>query len=65
MEPKDQTPHINVDYFECLTGDISASDTEGVEDVGNRIQKIRKEKGLSLEELSQMTGFGTYPEKNS
>ncbi len=57
MKPKDQTPHINVDYFEGLTGDIAESRTEGVEDVGNRIKALRREKGLSLEELSKMTGF--------
>ena len=57
MEPKDQTPHINVDYFQGLTGDISESTADGVEDVGNRIKMIREEKGLSLEALSQMTGF--------
>jgi transcriptional regulator with XRE-family HTH domain len=57
MEPKDRTPHINVDYFECLTGDIVAPDAGGVEDVGKRIRDIREQKGLSLEELSNMTGF--------
>jgi len=57
MKPKDQTPHINVDYFEDLTGNISASMTEGVTDIGNRIKLIRKDKGLSLDELSKMTGF--------
>ena len=57
MEPKDPKPHINVDYFEDLTGDISSTRSEGVEDIGNRIRMIRKEKKISLEALSQMTGF--------
>ncbi len=59
MKPKDPTPHINVDYFEDLTGDISTSMTEGVTDIGNRIKQIRQDKGLSLAELSKMTGFDT------
>ena len=57
MEKKDQTPHINVDFFEDLTGDISKETQTGVDDVGKRIQALRQEKGLSLEALSQMTGF--------
>ena len=57
MEKKDQTPHINVDFFEDLTGDISKEMQTGVEEVGKRIQALREEKGLSLEALSQLTGF--------
>ncbi|OQX16731.1 MAG: XRE family transcriptional regulator [Desulfobacteraceae bacterium IS3] len=57
MEVKEQTPHINVDFFEDLTGDISKSASKGVEEVGNRIKMLREEKGLSLDELSKMTGF--------
>lgn len=57
MEKKDKVPHINVDYFEDLTGDISASTSGQVADIGKRIQDLREQKGLSLEELSQMTGF--------
>ncbi|MDM8524974.1 XRE family transcriptional regulator [Desulfococcaceae bacterium HSG8] len=57
MENKDQTPHINVDFFEDLTGDVSKSAPESVEAIGNRIRTLREEKGLSLEELSNMTGF--------
>ncbi len=54
---KEQKPHINVDFFEDLTGDISKSSQEGVEEVGSRIRTLREEKGLSLDELSKMTGF--------
>lgn len=54
---KEQKPHINVDFFEDLTGDISKSSQEGVEEVGSRIRTLREEKGLSLGELSKMTGF--------
>ena len=57
MEKDKQTPHINVDYFEDLTGDIDAADTDGVEEIGQRIQSLRESKGLSLEELSHLTGF--------
>lgn len=57
----DQTPHINVDFFEDLTGEISspAGDNAGnnIDEIGKRIKDIRKQKGLSLDELSQMTGF--------
>ena len=57
MEKKDQTPHISVDFFEDLTGDISTETQTGAEEIGRRIQSLRKEKGLSLEALSQLTGF--------
>ncbi len=57
----DQTPHINVDFFEDLTGEISstAGDHAGnnIDEIGKRIKNIREQKGLSLDELSQMTGF--------
>ncbi len=57
METKDQTPHINVDFFEDLTGDISKSAQSGIEEIGTRIKTLRQEKGLSVDELSNMTGF--------
>ena len=50
-------PPINVDYFEDLTGDIAQTCAEPVESVGERIRTLRREKGLSLEELSKLTGF--------
>jgi len=57
MEKKENIPHINVDYFEDLTGDIDDGKIGEVEEVGARIQQLRKEKGISLEDLSSLTGF--------
>jgi transcriptional regulator with XRE-family HTH domain len=57
METKKKPPHINVDFFEDLTGDISETPREGVEEIGKRIRTLREEKGISLDELSNLTGF--------
>jgi transcriptional regulator with XRE-family HTH domain len=57
MKKKDKIPHINVDYFEDLTGNIEDGKTGEVEDVGARIQQLRKERGISIEDLSSLTGF--------
>ena len=57
METKDKKPYINVDFFEDLTGDIIESTSEGVEEIGKRIRILREEKGLSLDEVSNLTGF--------
>jgi len=57
MESKDKKPHINVDYFEDLTGDISESKQSGEQEIGERIRKLREEKGLSIDELANLTGF--------
>lgn len=57
MEKKSPTPHINVDFFEDLTGDISEESRSGVEEIGKRIRLLREEKGLSVKELSKLTGF--------
>ena len=57
METKKNTPHINVDFFEDLTGDISQTPRKSVEEIGKRIKALREQKGLSLVELSNMTGF--------
>ncbi len=60
MEKNDKkVPHINVDYFEDLTGDIGDGDMGEVDEVGRRIQILREKKGISLEDLSKMTGFDT------
>lgn len=59
MDTKQETPHINVDYFEDLTGDISPSQQTPIEAVGDKIANLRKEKGISLKELSNITGFDT------
>ena len=57
METALQKPHINVDYFEDLTGDIFAPASLGIEEIGVRIKTIREEKGISLQDLSKLTGF--------
>jgi transcriptional regulator with XRE-family HTH domain len=57
MENNHRKPHINVDYFEDLTGAIDTTPAASVAEIGARIQVIREEKGLSLDELSKMTGF--------
>jgi len=56
MEKKNR-PHLDIDFFENLTGEISHAPAKSIEDVGQRVRKIREEKGLSLEELSRLTGF--------
>ena len=57
MEKNSEKPHINVDFFEDLTGDIVDRDDEGVEALGQKIKTLREKKGMSLESMSQMTGF--------
>jgi transcriptional regulator with XRE-family HTH domain len=57
MEENNRKPFMNIDFFEDLTGEIPAETPRGVEDGGQRIRKIREEKGLALEELSRLTGF--------
>ena len=57
MGSKEQKPHINVDYFEDLTGDIDTPAKEGLEEIGNRVRRLRESKGLSLADLSKLTGF--------
>jgi len=57
MEENAQKPQIVVDSFEELTGEISSTAAKGVEEIGKRIESLRKEKGLSLDELSKLTGF--------
>ncbi len=59
MEKKEKTPHINVDYFEDLTGDIDNGEQQDVDGVGKRIRELRETKGISIEDLSQLTGFDT------
>ncbi|GAF70957.1 unnamed protein product, partial [marine sediment metagenome] len=57
MHEKTKKPHFDFDFFEDLTGVIPLEPPKRVDDVGGRIMKIRKEKDLSLDEVSKMTGF--------
>ncbi|MDM8542263.1 cupin domain-containing protein [Desulfococcaceae bacterium HSG9] len=57
MNSQETKPHINVDFFEDLTGDIETPANTDIEDVGNRIRLLREKKGMSVEELSKMTGY--------
>ncbi len=57
MDKNSEKPHINVDFFEDLTGDIVARDDEGVEALGQKIKALREDKGMSLDAMSKMTGF--------
>lgn len=45
------------DRFDVLTGDISEGGEMSIEAVGDRIKRIREEKGLSYEEMANVTGF--------
>ena len=56
MDPKN-TPPINVDFFEDLTGDIAPPSDGDIDEIGRRIQRIRQDRGLSLKQLSNLTGF--------
>ena len=57
MEKKDKIPHINVDYFEDLTGNIKKGEKGDLDDVGKRIRLLREERRISIEDLSHLTGF--------
>ncbi len=57
MGKKGKTPHINVDYFEDLTGHINNGSTSELDEVGTRIKKLRQERNITIEDLSHLTGF--------
>lgn len=57
MQKDEKTPHINVDYFENLTGNIENGEKADIEEVGIRIKQLREKKGISIDELANMTGF--------
>jgi transcriptional regulator with XRE-family HTH domain len=57
MSEKKSKPYINVDYFEDLTGDITEASQKPVEEIGERVRKLRSAKGLSLDQLAKLTGF--------
>jgi quercetin dioxygenase-like cupin family protein len=61
MSGRDAKPPINVDYFEDLTGRIEPGGTDAggasCELIGRRIARLREQKGISIDQLSQLTGF--------
>jgi transcriptional regulator with XRE-family HTH domain len=62
MSGSDAKPPINVDYFEDLTGKIEPQETgagggASCELIGRRIARLREQKGISIEQLSHLTGF--------
>lgn len=57
MDITDHECHINSDIFEDLTGDIARDGEKDVKGLGERIKSIRKEKGLTIAALSNLTGF--------
>ena len=59
MTEKDKKRVIDFDFFENLTGDLKTPAAAEVEAVGARIRSLRQEKGVSLEDLSRLTGFET------
>jgi transcriptional regulator with XRE-family HTH domain len=58
MGEKDkQRQERETDYFKKLTGDIAVAPPRELDAIGQRIKNIREEKGLTLEQLSRLTGF--------
>jgi quercetin dioxygenase-like cupin family protein len=57
MPDENSTPPISVDYFEDLTGEIQETPEAVCDQIGDRIAQVRNEKGLSIAELSNLTGF--------
>ena len=56
-DEKEKKAYINVDFFEDLTGDVETAEKPGVDPIGQRIRSLRTQKGLSLGDLSHVTGF--------
>jgi len=57
MNIKDQASGAKSDRYEMLTGDIESVEPVSVEAIGDRIRGLREAKGISFEELSNITGF--------
>ena len=57
MEKKETKIPFDINYFENLTGKIEPGSADTTEEIGERIRSLRREKGLSLTELSNLTGF--------
>ena len=50
-------PYVSVDYFEDLTGDIEETPEQELQEVAGRMRQLRRDKGLSLQELSRLAGI--------
>jgi quercetin dioxygenase-like cupin family protein len=57
MEPKEHATSPTPDRYAMLTGDIKAAEPISVEAIGDRIRGLREAKGISFEELANLTGF--------
>ena len=57
MEKDTRNSVLGMDFFQDLTGEIDAPQPRDIEQIGARIRNIREKKGLSLQELSNLTGF--------
>ena len=57
MEKDNRNSVLGMDFFQDLTGEIDEPRPKDIDEVGERIRKIREQKGLSLQELSNLTGF--------
>ena len=53
---KNTPPYVSVDYFEDLTGEIEEVPEQELLEVGNRMRQLRERQGLSLKELSRLSG---------
>jgi len=57
MDANDRDFRKEMDYFKDLTGEIPEPSEKEACELGERIRSLRNEKGLSLERLSDLTGF--------
>ena len=57
MGKNENTSHLNIDYFEELTGTIKQDIPSDIDEVGKRIKILREKKGITINEVSQLTGF--------
>ncbi|MFO8033506.1 MAG: XRE family transcriptional regulator [Desulfohalobiaceae bacterium] len=54
---KDKPPHINVDYFEDLTGELGSSEGMDMQELGEKVRQLRQDQGLELSDLARATGY--------
>jgi len=59
QEKKNAPPYVSVDYFEDLTGRIEEAPEQELLEVGSRMRQLREMQGLSLQELSSLSGVDT------